>query len=116
DRPERAGADVAPAPEQPAGGRGGRGGGRGARAQAPAPSGAAAEAAADDAADAQAAAEVAKAANEAAKSDLDLLAHALKFKSAEYLLAKPKARAGDVAFRAPRRVGPEATGAMTALH
>ena len=50
-----------------------------------------------------------------AKSDLDLLAHAMKLKSAEYLLAKPKARAGDVAFRAPRRVGPEATGAMTAL-
>ena len=43
------------------------------------------------------------------------MAHALKFKSAEYLLAKPKARAGDVAFRAPRRVGPEATGSMTAL-
>ncbi len=36
-------------------------------------------------------------------------------KSGEYLVAKPKARAGDVAFRAPRRVGPEFTGGMTAL-
>ena len=36
-------------------------------------------------------------------------------KSAEYLLAKPKARAGDVAARAPRRVGADFMGGMTAL-
>src|SRR5262249_43287616 len=32
-----------------------------------------------------------------------------------YLLAKPKPRAGDVAARAPRRIGPENMGGMTAL-
>src|SRR5262249_55207702 len=34
---------------------------------------------------------------------------------AQYLLAKPRAVAGDVAARAPRRVGPQFTGGMTAL-
>ena len=62
-----------------------------------------------------AAMEAAKVANAAAKSDLDVLAHALKMKSAEYLIAKPKAKAGDVAFRAPRKVGAEFMGGMTAL-
>jgi len=33
----------------------------------------------------------------------------------DYLTAKPKARAGDVAARGPRRVGPEYSGGMTAL-
>lgn len=107
-------------------GGGGRGG---ARAQAQgAPAAATAEAAAkpvvmdakaeeaaDAAADAQAAAAAAKAANDAAKADLETFSRALGFKSVQFLLAKPKARAGDVAFRAPRRVGPEFAGGMTAL-
>jgi len=96
-----------------AGGRGGRGG-RGGQQQQPMT--AAAQQAADEAGDAQAAAEAAKAAASAAQSDLDALAHAMKLKSAQYLQAKPKARAGDVAARAPRRTGPEAMGGMTALH
>jgi uncharacterized protein len=94
--------------DRPAG-RGGRGG-RGA-----APASAAAQDKADEEADAQAAAEAGKKANEAAKADLDTLAHALQLKSANYLLAKPKARAGDVAARAPRRTGAEFMGGMTAL-
>jgi ankyrin repeat protein len=96
-----------------AGGRGGRG--RGAAAAPPPPTTAAAQDKADEAADAQAVAEANKAANEAAKSDLETLAHALQLKSANYLLAKPKARAGDVAARAPRRTGAEFIGGMTAL-
>lgn len=100
-----------------AGGRGGRGGGRGGRggAAAAAPMSAAAQDKADEAADAEAATAAAKAANETAKAELDTLAHALQLKSAEFLLAKPKALAGDVAFRAPRRVGAEFMGGMTAL-
>jgi ankyrin repeat protein len=74
-----------------------------------------AEEAADAAADAKAVEEAMKAANETAKAELETFARALNFKSIEYLLAKPRARAGDVAFRAPRRVGPEFTGGMTAL-
>jgi ankyrin repeat protein len=49
------------------------------------------------------------------RSDLDVLAHALAFKSVEYRLAKPNARAGDVANRPPRKVGPDFMGGMTAL-
>ena len=109
DRPGGRGAAPAGAPA--AGGRGGRGG----RGQTPAQTSAQVQQAADEASDAQAASDAAKAANDAAKSDLNILARALNFKSAEFLLAKPKARAGDVAFRAPRRVGPEAMGGMTAL-
>lgn len=102
-------------PGAAAGGRGGRGG-RGGAAPAPPPAQtAAAQEKADEAADAQDATEKAKAANEAAKAQLDDLAHALGFQSADYLLAKPKARAGDVAFRAPRRVGAEFMGGNTAL-
>ena len=99
------------------GGRGGRGGraGRG-RAAAPAPpQSAAAQDKADEAADAEAAAEALNAAKDAAKADLDVLARMLQFQSANYLLATPKARAGDVAARAPRRVGAEFMGGMTAL-
>jgi len=92
-----------------AGGRGARGG------NARAPQTAAAQDKADEAADAEAAAAAMKAASAAAKSDLDVLARMLKFQSADYLLAKPKARAGDVAARAPRRVGAEFMGGMTAL-
>lgn len=96
-----------------AGGRGGRGGRGG--AAPPAPMSAAAQDKADEAADAQAAADAARKANEEAQAQLETLAHALNFKSANYLLAKPKARAGDVAFRAPRRVGAEFMGGNTAL-
>ncbi|HEV2445115.1 MAG TPA: ankyrin repeat domain-containing protein, partial [Candidatus Sulfopaludibacter sp.] len=96
-----------------AGGRGGRGG-RGAAA-APPPRTAAEQDKADEAADSAAAAEAAKKATETARAELDALAHALEFKSADFLLAKPKPRAGDVAFRAPRRVGAEFMGGNTAL-
>jgi len=88
-------------PDRPGGGRGGRS--------------AAAQQKADEAADAEDAAAAAKTANAAAEAQLNALAHALQLKSAEYLLAKPKARAGDVAARAPRRVGAEYMGGMTAL-
>jgi ankyrin repeat protein len=86
------------------------GGGRGAPATSKA------QEAADEAGDAQAAAAAAKTANETAGADLNALSRALGFQSAELRLAKPRARAGDVAARAPRRVGPEFTGGMTALH
>src|SRR5258708_4980724 len=49
------------------------------------------------------------------QADLDVLAHSLGFKSAEYRLAKPRARAGDVAGRGPRKVGADFMGGMTAL-
>ena len=110
DRPGAAGA----APALAAGGRGGRGG-RGGAGRGAQPMTAAAQDKADEAADAEAAAEAAKAANETAKAELETLAHALQLKSANYLLAKPKARAGDVAARAPRRSGAEFMGGMTAL-
>jgi ankyrin repeat protein len=70
---------------------------------------------ADEAADAAKAEEARKAALEATKSDLEVLGRALGFESAAVALAKPKPRAGDVAARAPRRVGPEQVGGMTAL-
>jgi uncharacterized protein len=107
---------------------GGRGGRRGAAAEAaPKPveakpteakpgetAGAAADAR-DEAADAQAAAEALKTANETAKAELDIFSSKLGFKSAAYLIAKAKLQAGDVANRAPRRVGPEFAGGNTAL-
>jgi len=97
--------------DTPAGGgrgaRGGRGGGRGLSAQ---------EAdKADEAADAAAAVDAHKKALETAQDELNALSHALGFQSAEMRLAKPRAVAGDVAARAPRRVGPEFSGGMTAL-
>ncbi|HKE29273.1 MAG TPA: ankyrin repeat domain-containing protein [Bryobacteraceae bacterium] len=90
------------------GGRGGRGGGRGAPSAEEADK-------ADEAADAAAASDAAKSALEAEQAQLNALSHALGFQSAEFLLAKPRAVAGDVAARAPRRVGPDFTGGMTAL-
>ena len=66
---------------------------------------------ADEAADAAAAAAAAKSATETAKSELDVLSHAIGLQGAEYLLAKPRAVAGDVAARAPRRVGPNSRAA-----
>ena len=56
-----------------------------------------------------------KMANEAQKSDLDALAHALGFREAEYRLASVRARAVDVASRGPRKVGADFMGGMTAL-
>jgi ankyrin repeat protein len=92
--------------ETPAGGRGGRGGRGGA---------AAADNGAAEPADPAAAAAAAKAALESAKSDLDVLARSLGMQAAEIRLAKPRTRAGDVAARAPRKVGPDVSGGMTAL-
>jgi len=112
DRPGAGGRGAAAAPQAAATEAGGRGRGRGGRGQV---SSAEAQDKADEAADAAAATAAAKKANDAAKADLDLFAHSLGLKDGEYLVAKPKARAGDVAFRAPRRVGPEFTGGMTAL-
>jgi ankyrin repeat protein len=87
----------------PAGGRG------------PRPATAAAQDKADEAADAAAAADAAKAALEASKAEIDALGRALGFQQAQFLLGKTRPRAGDIAGRAPRRVGPEKTGGMTAL-
>jgi len=112
DRPGAGGRGAAAAPQAAATEAGGRARGRGGRGQV---SSAEAQDKADEAADAAAATAAAKKANDAAKADLDLFAHSLGLKDGEYLVAKPKARAGDVAFRAPRRVGPEFTGGMTAL-
>jgi len=96
--------------EAPAGGGGG-GRGRGARAAASAQD----ADKADEAADAATAAAAAKSATETAQAELNALSRAMGFQSADYLLAKPRAAAGDVAARAPRRIGPEFTGGMTAL-
>jgi len=110
DRPGRGGRGGGGAQEAAAGAPRGRG-----RAAASAETSAEAQDKADEAADAEAATAAAKKANDAQKGDLELLAKALGFKDAPYLVAKPKARAGDISFRAPRRIGPEFTGGMTAL-
>jgi ankyrin repeat protein len=65
--------------------------------------------------DAEAAAAAAKVANETAKAELDVFSRALNLKSVVYLTAKPRARAGDVAARPPRKVGADFMGGMTAL-
>jgi uncharacterized protein len=105
-----------PAGGATAGGRGGRGGrGRGAAAAGPAPAPAKTTDEEDAANDAEAAAVAAKTAKAAAESDLDLLARSFGLKSAEARFATPKAKAGDIAARAPRRVGAEVMGGMTAL-
>ena len=65
--------------------------------------------------DEAAAAAAAKAADDAARDSLNTFARALQLKSAEYAVAKAKTKAGDIAFRAPQRVGPELFGGMTAL-
>jgi ankyrin repeat protein len=103
-----------PAGGAPAAGRGGRGG-RGAAAAGPAPASAKTTDEEDAANDAEAAAAAAKTAKAAAESDLDLLARSFGLKSAEARFAVPKAKAGDIAARAPRRVGAEVMGGMTAL-
>ncbi len=114
-----------PAAGAAAGARGGRGGGgrggragRGAAAAAPTPAKAETKAEADardEEADAAAAADAAKTARDSAISDLDLLSRAFGLKGAEARFATPKAVAGDVAARAPRRVGAELIGGMTPL-
>jgi len=88
--------------DRPAGGRGGRGGNQ------PPPQ-------TQEAMSAEATASFLKMANEAQKSDLDALGHAIGFKTSDYLLAKAKVRAGDVAARPPRKVGADFMGGMTAL-
>lgn len=112
-------AGINPAAGRLAGGRGGRGGAAASgflsRNAFAAPATAQEADKADEAADAEAAAAAAKKATETAHAELDALSHGLGFQSAQFLLAKPKPRAGDVAARAPRRVGPEVTGGMTAL-
>jgi uncharacterized protein len=55
------------------------------------------------------------AASQAERLMLDSLAQAIGFKSAVYLVAKPRARAGDVAARPPRKVGADFMGGMSAL-
>lgn len=65
--------------------------------------------------DAEAAAALAKAASDTAKAELDAFSRALNLKTAVYLTAKPRARAGDVAARPPRKVGADFLGGMTAL-
>ena len=89
---------------------GGRGGARNA-----APMNAEAQQKADEAADAQAAAAAVKAAADTERAELEALARGMGLKSAELRLAKPKPRAADVAARAPRRIGAEMIGGMTAL-
>ena len=49
------------------------------------------------------------------QGELNAFAHALGFKSAVYLLAKPRPKAGDVAARGPRKIGADFMGGMTAL-
>ena len=73
-----------------AGGRGGRGG-RGGNAAPPA----------EDA--------------DTSRAELDILAKTLGFSSAHIAIAKARPRAGDVAARPPRKVGPDVGGGMTAL-
>ena len=67
-----------------AGGRGGRGG-RGGQAAPPQT---------EEAMSAEAEASFMKMANDAQKSDLDALSRAMGYKTSNYLIAKPKARAG----------------------
>ena len=70
---------------------------------------------ADEAADAAAASEGMKKAHDQQKGDLEVLAKAMGEKGSVYAVAKPKPRAGDISFRAPRRIGPEFAGGMAAL-
>jgi uncharacterized protein len=96
---------------RPQAGRGRRGSSR------PEDAAAAREAAdkADEAADAKAAADALHTASESERADLDALSHALALKSVQFKIARVRARAGDVAFRPPRKVGADFQGGMTAL-
>jgi ankyrin repeat protein len=97
--------------------RGGRGGALARRGSRPEDAAASKEAAdkADEAADAQTAAEALKKASDAERADLDALARGTAFKSVQFKIAKVAAKAGDVAFRPPRKVGADFQGGMTAL-
>jgi uncharacterized protein len=81
----------------------------------PAPRGGRGPAQTEEAMTAEAAASFLKMANESQKSDLDTLSRAIGLKSSNYLLAVPKAKAGDVAARPPRKVGADFMGGMSAL-
>jgi ankyrin repeat protein len=88
--------------DRPAGGRGGQ------RQAQPPPQ-------TEEAMSAEAAVSFMKMANDAQKSDLDAFGRAIGFKTSDYLVAKSKARAGDVAARPPRKVGADFMGGMSAL-
>ncbi len=60
-------------------------------------------------------AEASKAALETLQAELNTLAKSIGLQSAELRIAKPQAKAGDVAARPPRKVGPDYMGGMTAL-
>src|SRR5262249_44206167 len=49
------------------------------------------------------------------KAQLDVFAKAIGRKEVVYLVAKKAAKAGDIGFRGPRKVGPDFAGGMTAL-
>ena len=51
----------------------------------------------------------------AEKAQLDVFAKSVGFKEVSYLVAKKAAKAGDIGFRGPRKVGPDFAGGMTAL-
>jgi ankyrin repeat protein len=51
----------------------------------------------------------------AQKNVYDTFAKAVGFKGVDYLVAKKAAKAGDIGFRGPRKVGPDFAGGMTAL-
>jgi ankyrin repeat protein len=97
--------------------RGGRGGAQARRGSRPEDVAASKEAAdkADEAADAQTAAEALKKSSDEERADLEALAHGMAFKSVQFKIAKVVAKAGDVAFRPPRKVGADFQGGMTAL-
>src|ERR1700722_18659544 len=69
----------------------------------------------EEAMSAEAAASFMKMANESQRSDLDALSHAMGFKTSNYLLAQPKAKAGVVAALPPINVDADFMGGMTAL-
>jgi ankyrin repeat protein len=49
------------------------------------------------------------------KAQLDKFAKSIGLKEASYLVAKKVAKAGDIGFRGPRKVGPDFAGGMTSL-
>ncbi|HLJ49009.1 MAG TPA: ankyrin repeat domain-containing protein [Bryobacteraceae bacterium] len=64
---------------------------------------------------AEASPEASKVALDTLQKDLDVFAKSIGLQSAELRIAKAKSRAGDVAARPPRKVGPDFMGGMTAL-
>jgi ankyrin repeat protein len=93
------------------GGRGGRGGRGGQGDQAAAPTANEGEMTPEEIAEAKAKAQA------TAKAELDLLAKSMSFSTVDYLIdsARSRPKAGDVAARPPRKVGPDFAGGMTAL-